>query len=113
MPKTPRSSLAAVAVRRQEMGAWARHSGWALECRPSRIGGRRSVVLGARRKGEVVDRLLTERGLDRAALAYVGDDLLDIPALERVGHAAWSGRSWARRPAGETPPRGVRCGRCR
>jgi 3-deoxy-D-manno-octulosonate 8-phosphate phosphatase (KDO 8-P phosphatase) len=45
------------------------------------------VVLGARRKGEVVDKLLSERGLPPEALAYVGDDLLDIPALERAGLA--------------------------
>jgi 3-deoxy-D-manno-octulosonate 8-phosphate phosphatase (KDO 8-P phosphatase) len=45
------------------------------------------VVLGARRKGEVVEQLLAERGLSPAALAFVGDDLLDIPALERAGLA--------------------------
>jgi 3-deoxy-D-manno-octulosonate 8-phosphate phosphatase (KDO 8-P phosphatase) len=46
-----------------------------------------SVVLGARRKGEVVEALLAERGWPPEALAYVGDDLLDIPALERAGLA--------------------------
>jgi len=45
------------------------------------------VVLGARRKGDVVESLLTELGLPAEAAAYVGDDLLDIPALERVGLA--------------------------
>jgi 3-deoxy-D-manno-octulosonate 8-phosphate phosphatase (KDO 8-P phosphatase) len=46
-----------------------------------------TVVLGARRKGEVVDALLAEHGLTAEALAYIGDDLLDIPALERAGLA--------------------------
>ena len=43
------------------------------------------VVLGARRKGEVVDELAAKWGLPLEALAYMGDDLIDIPALERVG----------------------------
>lgn len=46
-----------------------------------------AVVLGARRKGDVVEELLAERGWPREALAYIGDDLLDIPALERAGLA--------------------------
>ena len=46
-----------------------------------------TVVLGARRKGEAVEALVAETGLSAAALAYIGDDLLDIPALERVGLA--------------------------
>jgi 3-deoxy-D-manno-octulosonate 8-phosphate phosphatase (KDO 8-P phosphatase) len=46
-----------------------------------------TVVLGARRKGEVVEALLAEHGLPAEALAYIGDDLLDIPALQRAGLA--------------------------
>ncbi len=46
-----------------------------------------TVVLGARRKGEVVERLLTEHGVSADALAYIGDDLLDLPALQRAGLA--------------------------
>ena len=46
-----------------------------------------TVVLGARRKGDVVDALLAEHGLSADALAYIGDDLLDLPALERAGLA--------------------------
>ena len=46
-----------------------------------------TVVLGARRKGEVVEALLAERGLPAEALAYIGDDLLDLPALQRAGLA--------------------------
>jgi 3-deoxy-D-manno-octulosonate 8-phosphate phosphatase (KDO 8-P phosphatase) len=46
-----------------------------------------TVVLGARRKGDVVEALLAETGVPAEALAYVGDDLLDVPALERAGLA--------------------------
>lgn len=46
-----------------------------------------TVVLGARRKGEVLDALMAEHGLPAEAVAYIGDDLLDLPALERVGLA--------------------------
>lgn len=46
-----------------------------------------TVVLGARRKGDVVDALLAERGMSPDALAYIGDDLLDLPALQRAGLA--------------------------
>jgi 3-deoxy-D-manno-octulosonate 8-phosphate phosphatase (KDO 8-P phosphatase) len=46
-----------------------------------------SVVLGARRKGETVDALSAELGLPAEAVAYVGDDLLDIPAMRRAGLA--------------------------
>ena len=45
------------------------------------------VLLGARRKGESVDALLAEYGWDASSLAYIGDDLLDIPALQRAGLA--------------------------
>ncbi len=46
-----------------------------------------TIVLGARRKGAVVEALLTETGLPGEAMAYVGDDLLDVPALQRAGLA--------------------------
>jgi 3-deoxy-D-manno-octulosonate 8-phosphate phosphatase (KDO 8-P phosphatase) len=46
-----------------------------------------SVVLGARRKGETVDALVTEFGLAADAVAYLGDDLLDVPAMQRAGLA--------------------------
>ena len=46
-----------------------------------------TVVLGARRKGDVVDTLLAEHGMSPDALAYIGDDLLDLPALQRAGLA--------------------------
>ena len=46
-----------------------------------------SIVLGAARKGESVDALLAEHGLGAEAVAFIGDDLVDIPALQRVGLA--------------------------
>ena len=45
------------------------------------------VVLGARRKGEIVDALVKKYGLSLEAAAFIGDDLLDIPVLQRVGFA--------------------------
>ena len=46
-----------------------------------------AVVLGARRKGESLEALMAEHGLPAEAVAYVGDDLLDLPALQRAGLA--------------------------
>jgi len=46
-----------------------------------------AVVLGARRKGETVEALCAEHGLPADAVAYIGDDLLDIPAMQRAGLA--------------------------
>lgn len=45
------------------------------------------VILGARRKGEVVDTLRAEFDLPAAAIAFIGDDLLDVPAMQRAGLA--------------------------
>lgn len=46
-----------------------------------------AVVLGARRKGETVEELAARFGLGLEAVAYIGDDLLDVPALQRAGLA--------------------------
>jgi 3-deoxy-D-manno-octulosonate 8-phosphate phosphatase (KDO 8-P phosphatase) len=46
-----------------------------------------SVVLGARRKGEVVEALRAEHNVPAEAVAFIGDDLLDIPAMQIVGLA--------------------------
>jgi 3-deoxy-D-manno-octulosonate 8-phosphate phosphatase (KDO 8-P phosphatase) len=46
-----------------------------------------AVILGARRKADALETLLTEFGIAADAVAYVGDDLLDIPAMQRVGMA--------------------------
>jgi len=46
-----------------------------------------SIVLGARRKGEVVEALRAEYDVPADAVAYIGDDLLDIPAMQTAGLA--------------------------
>ena len=46
-----------------------------------------SVVRGVRRKGETVGALCAEFDLPAEAVAYMGDDLLDVPALQNVGLA--------------------------
>lgn len=45
------------------------------------------VLLGARRKGDSLETLIQEGGFAPDAVAYVGDDLLDLPALQRCGLA--------------------------
>ena len=45
------------------------------------------VVLGARRKGEVLEELMAKHGVRREQTAFMGDDLLDLPALQRAGLA--------------------------
>jgi 3-deoxy-D-manno-octulosonate 8-phosphate phosphatase (KDO 8-P phosphatase) len=46
-----------------------------------------SVVLGARRKREAVEALRAEYGVADDAVAFIGDDLLDIPAMQIAGLA--------------------------
>lgn len=46
-----------------------------------------AVVLGARRKGEALEELCARFGVPTRDTAFVGDDLLDVPALERAGLA--------------------------
>jgi 3-deoxy-D-manno-octulosonate 8-phosphate phosphatase (KDO 8-P phosphatase) len=46
-----------------------------------------AVLLGARRKGDVLEDLCARFGLPLEASAYIGDDLLDVPALQRAGLA--------------------------
>lgn len=45
------------------------------------------IVLGARRKGEVLAELMAKHGVRPEQTAFMGDDLLDLPALERAGLA--------------------------
>jgi 3-deoxy-D-manno-octulosonate 8-phosphate phosphatase (KDO 8-P phosphatase) len=45
------------------------------------------ILLGVRRKGDAVDALCARWDLTSDQVAYMGDDLIDIPALERVGLA--------------------------
>ncbi|MFO7155549.1 MAG: HAD hydrolase family protein [Pseudomonadota bacterium] len=46
------------------------------------------VLQGERDKGTGLDRLLRRCGLPAEALAYIGDDLNDLPVLARVGFSA-------------------------
>lgn len=43
---------------------------------------------GARNKLEPFEEILRHTGLDSAQIAYVGDDLIDLPVLNRVGFSA-------------------------
>ena len=45
------------------------------------------VVLGARRKGEVLGELMAKHGMRAEEVAFMGDDILDLPALQRAGLA--------------------------
>jgi 3-deoxy-D-manno-octulosonate 8-phosphate phosphatase (KDO 8-P phosphatase) len=45
------------------------------------------VLLGVRRKGDALMALCDEFALTVADTAYIGDDLLDVPALQRAGLA--------------------------
>jgi 3-deoxy-D-manno-octulosonate 8-phosphate phosphatase (KDO 8-P phosphatase) len=45
------------------------------------------ILLGARRKGDSLEALATEFALTPADVAFIGDDLLDVPALQRAGLA--------------------------
>jgi len=47
--------------------------------------GVRELHQGARSKGRVLKSLLERRGLEPAAVAYIGDDLNDLPAFPVVG----------------------------
>jgi 3-deoxy-D-manno-octulosonate 8-phosphate phosphatase (KDO 8-P phosphatase) len=46
-----------------------------------------SVYQGQNDKGKSLENLLDKLGVDAKATAYVGDDLIDLPAMRRVGLA--------------------------
>jgi 3-deoxy-D-manno-octulosonate 8-phosphate phosphatase (KDO 8-P phosphatase) len=48
----------------------------------------RIVVQGVQDKLSAYEQILRETGIDDAAIAYMGDDLLDLPVLKRVGFSA-------------------------
>ena len=50
--------------------------------------GIRIVAQGVTSKAEEYTRIVTELGLDDEEVAYMGDDVLDVPVLRRVGLAA-------------------------
>lgn len=43
------------------------------------------VGLGEKSKGNAVDAFVSKRGLSPSEVAYIGDDVNDVPALTRVG----------------------------
>lgn len=46
------------------------------------------VYQGAKDKAQVMDEILEKRGLTGESVAYVGDDVVDIPAFRMVGFSA-------------------------
>lgn len=50
--------------------------------------GIRDVYQGAKDKAQVLGEILRERGLPGECIAYVGDDVVDIPAFRMVGFSA-------------------------
>jgi 3-deoxy-D-manno-octulosonate 8-phosphate phosphatase (KDO 8-P phosphatase) len=47
-----------------------------------------TVRQGVRDKVQIVNTLAQEMGLDNAEIGFMGDDIIDLPALQRVGFAA-------------------------
>lgn len=56
-----------------------------VSARAAKLGVECVQVLGADAKGEALRRIIRERGLDPAALAYVGNDVNDIECLGLAG----------------------------
>ena len=57
-----------------------------VEVRAAELGVTR-IHQGAKVKIDVYERLLNEAGLQDEAVAYAGDDLIDLPVMRRVGLA--------------------------
>lgn len=49
--------------------------------------GVRHLMQGRRDKGEALDELLGRTGIAAAEVAFIGDDLVDLPAMRRAGLA--------------------------
>ncbi|HEX5052498.1 MAG TPA: HAD hydrolase family protein [Planctomycetota bacterium] len=62
--------------------------GGEVVARRARELGMHEVMLGRTDKVEAFGELLQRQRLDPLCVAYVGDDLLDLPVLQRVGFAA-------------------------
>ncbi len=62
-----------------------RQSG-AVERRMNELGVRH-VILGTRDKVAAFDGLIAELGIDATECAFVGDDIPDMPLLERAGYS--------------------------
>ena len=77
---------------------WAQRAGLTVGFLSSRASGAttqraaqlavRLVIQGVPDKGTAYEQILRDAGLDDASVAYMGDDLVDIPVLSRVGLAA-------------------------
>jgi 3-deoxy-D-manno-octulosonate 8-phosphate phosphatase (KDO 8-P phosphatase) len=52
------------------------------------------VHQGVKNKAEIYDRIKRKTGLKDEQIAYVGDDLLDLPILRKVGLAITVGDGW-------------------
>jgi len=48
----------------------------------------RIVVQGVANKVTAYEQIIRDAGVDEASVAYMGDDLLDLPVLKRVGFSA-------------------------
>jgi len=78
--------------------SWARQSGLEigiLSGRPSEATTSRATELGIElviqegpNKRDAFTRMLAERAIDAAEVAYMGDDLVDLPVLSRAGLSA-------------------------
>lgn len=58
----------------------------AKRCQKMKIGCIQAVE-SSEGKAEILERLMKERGLDRSQVAFMGDDLNDIPAMKLAGVA--------------------------
>jgi 3-deoxy-D-manno-octulosonate 8-phosphate phosphatase (KDO 8-P phosphatase) len=47
-----------------------------------------TVIQGAKRKADALERVLADAGVDAFQVAAIGDDWNDLPVLERVGYPA-------------------------
>jgi 3-deoxy-D-manno-octulosonate 8-phosphate phosphatase (KDO 8-P phosphatase) len=77
---------------------WAQRAGFAIGLLSGRASAATShraaqlsislVVQGVTNKLTAYEEILRDAGLEDAAVAYMGDDLLDLPVLDRVGLSA-------------------------
>ena len=64
----------------------------ALRARDLRID---HLYQGAENKSEILDKILKETGLREEEVAYVGDDIIDLPIMRRCGFAFHAGSASA------------------
>ena len=70
-----------------QVGLLSARSSQATAQRAAQLG-IRIVSQGAAHKAEAYDRIIQQAGVSDAEVAYMGDDLLDLPVLARVGFSA-------------------------